>query len=43
VTKKVFLAMLKDAGFAEASCVGIGDYRTSAFTRATFYTARKAR
>jgi hypothetical protein len=41
VTRKVFLAMLDEAGFLEARCAGTGAYRTSAFTQATFYTARK--
>jgi len=41
VTRKVFLAMLEEAGFLEACCAGTGTYRTSAFTQATFYTARK--
>lgn len=35
------LAMLEGAGFLEARCAGAGIYRTSAFTQATFYTARK--
>jgi len=42
VARKVFLAMLEAAGFAEVRCVGTGEYRTSAYTQATFYTARKA-
>jgi len=41
VTRKVFLAMLEGAGFLEARYAGTGTYRTSAFTQATFYTARK--
>jgi hypothetical protein len=41
VTRKVFLAMLEAAGWADARCVGTGDYRTSEYTRATFYSARK--
>jgi hypothetical protein len=42
VARKVFLAMLDEAGFLDARCVGTGTYRTSAYTQATFYTARKA-
>jgi len=41
VTRKVFLAMLEEAGFLNAGCAGTGAYRTSAFTQATFYTAQK--
>jgi hypothetical protein len=41
VTRKVFLAMLEEAGFTEVHLVGTGEYRTSAHTQATFYTARK--
>jgi len=41
VTRKVFLAMLEGAGFIEVRCAGTGVYRTSAYTLATFYTARK--
>jgi hypothetical protein len=41
VARKVFLAMLEAAGFVEARCAGTGSYRTSAYTQATFYTARK--
>jgi len=41
VTRKVFLAMLEEAGFTDACCVGTGEYRTSGHTQATFYTARK--
>jgi hypothetical protein len=42
VTRKVFLAMLDEAGFADTHCVGLGEYRTSAYTQAAFYTARKS-
>jgi hypothetical protein len=35
--------MCEAAGFVEARCVGTGDYRTSAFTQATFYVAGKAK
>lgn len=35
--------MLEEAGFTGARCVGTGDYRTSAYTQATFYTADKPR
>jgi hypothetical protein len=41
VARKVFLAMLEEAGFTEGRCAGTGEYRTSAYTQATFYTARK--
>jgi hypothetical protein len=41
VARKVFLAMLDEAGFLDARCVGTGTYRTSAYTQAAFYTARK--
>jgi len=41
VARKVFLAMLEAAGFTDCRCVGTGEYRTSAYTQATFYTARK--
>jgi hypothetical protein len=41
VTRKVFLAMLEEAGFTEARLVGTGEYRTSDHTQATYYTARK--
>ncbi len=33
--------MLEEAGFTEARCAGAGEYRTSPYTQATFYTARK--
>ncbi len=33
--------MLEEAGFTDVRCLGTGDYRTSAYTQATFYTARK--
>lgn len=33
--------MLEDAGFLDPCCVGTGDYRTSTYTQATFYTAQK--
>ncbi len=33
--------MLEETGFTDARCVGTGEYRTSAYTQATFYTARK--
>ena len=42
MTRKVFLAMLAEAGFMEVRCAGTGAYRTSAYTQATFYIARKA-
>jgi hypothetical protein len=42
VTRKVFLAMLEAAGFIDARCVGTGEYRTSQYTQATCYAARKA-
>ena len=41
MTRKVFLAMLEEAGFTDLHIVGMGEYRTSAHTQATFYTARK--
>jgi hypothetical protein len=41
VTRKVFLAMLADAGFTDARCVGTGEYRTSGQAQATFYTASR--
>jgi hypothetical protein len=41
VARKVFLAMLEDAGFIGCRLVGTGAYRTSSHTQATFYTARK--
>jgi len=41
VARKVFLAMLEEAGFIEVRCRGTGIYRTSVYTLATFYTARK--
>lgn len=41
MARKVFLAMLEGAGFTGARCLGRGEYRTSAHTRATFYRARK--
>ena len=41
MARKVFLAILEDAGFADARCAGTGEYRTSPYTRAAFYTARK--
>jgi hypothetical protein len=41
VTRKVFLAMLENAGFTDVRLVGTGEYRTSAHTQATYYTARK--
>ncbi len=33
--------MLEEVGFTDARCVGAGEYRTSAHTQATFYTARR--
>ncbi len=33
--------MLEAAGFRQAGCVGTGEYRTSAYTQAAFYTAQK--
>jgi hypothetical protein len=42
VARKVFLAMLEAAGFINARCMGTGQYRTSAFTQATFYIAEKS-
>jgi hypothetical protein len=33
--------MLHEAGFAGARCEGLGEYRTSAYTQAAFYTAKK--
>jgi hypothetical protein len=33
--------MLEAAGFQQVRCVGTGEYRTSAFTQAAFYTAHK--
>jgi hypothetical protein len=42
VARKVFLAMLEEAGFTDARCVGTGGYRTSGHTQATFYVARKS-
>jgi hypothetical protein len=41
VTRKVFLAMLEEAGFTDGRVAGRGTYRTSSHTQATFYTARK--
>jgi hypothetical protein len=41
VARKVFLAMLEEAGFLDARYVGAGSYRTSGHTQATFYVARK--
>ncbi len=41
MTRKVFLAMLEDAGFMDARHAGTGEYRTSGHTQATFYIARK--
>jgi hypothetical protein len=41
VARKVFLAMLEGGGFIEGRCAGTGEYRTSPYTQATFYTARK--
>ena len=42
MARKVFLAMLEGAGFIEGRCAGTGEYRTSPYTQATFYTARKS-
>jgi hypothetical protein len=42
VARKVFLAMLVDAGFTDCRLAGTGGYRTSRHTQATFYIARKA-
>jgi hypothetical protein len=41
VARKVFLAMLRAAGFGSVACEGTGEYRTSVYTQATFYTGRK--
>jgi hypothetical protein len=41
VTRKVFLAMLEEAGFIDVRLVGTGEYRTSGHTQAKFYAARK--
>jgi len=41
VARKVFLAMVEAAGFSDARCAGIGEYRTSPYTHAASYTARK--
>jgi hypothetical protein len=41
VTRKVFLAMLEEAGFEDPCFVGTGEYRTSGHTQATYYTACK--
>jgi hypothetical protein len=41
VTRKVFLAMLEEAGLIEARCVGTGEYRAAGHTQAAFSTARK--
>jgi hypothetical protein len=42
VARKVFLAMLDDAGFINPRCVGTGQYRTSTFTQAAFFIAQKS-
>jgi hypothetical protein len=42
VARKVFLAMLEGAGFIEGRCAGTGEYRTSPYTQAAYYTARKS-
>ena len=42
MARKVFLAILEEAGFSEVRCAGTGTYRTSGHTQATFYTARKS-
>jgi len=41
VARKVFLAMLEAVGFLNPRCIGVGQYRTSAFTQAVFYAAQK--
>jgi hypothetical protein len=41
VTRKVFLAMMTEAGFVDANCIGTGQYRTSEYTQAAFYVAQK--
>jgi hypothetical protein len=33
--------MLEEAGFTDGRLAGTGEYRTSSYTQATFYTARK--